>query len=281
MTVRWLSLAVRDLGDGRRARLLPTTVGVLLMLGGVLAGSYDHFYRRTGQEPFDLSLAGFHFPLLLLLVPAIAVLAASDVVSSKREDGSIKVYLGLPFSRLDLVVGSFVGRAALLSGGLLGMAAIAGAIAYVRIDPEQLRPLLTLFAYTALYAATFVAIAVGFSAGSASSTRASAASFGAVFVFVFRAWSVVPIAVAYVGNGFQTPETAPAWALAWTNLNPAMAYQNAAVVVAPDLAALPVVSPIEPSDPISLQPEFAVGVFVGWILLALGIGYGRLRRTDL
>ncbi|MCU4973697.1 ABC transporter permease [Halobacteria archaeon AArc-m2/3/4] len=240
-----------------------------MVVGGVFSGAYSHLYRRSGRHLLEAGLSGLLFPILAVLVPFVAVMVTSDVIARKRQSGSIKVVLGLPYARLDLVVGSFVGRTALMSGAILSMAIVSGTITAVQIGVEGIHSIVGLFALTMLLSAVFVAIAVGISAASLSPTRASASAVVVSACFVFQFWAIVPYSAEYVRNGFQLPERLPEWGLLWNSVNPVVAYQRAAIGVIPDLAGLPLLSPIPATAPYYFYPEFAVAVLFGWILLSL------------
>lgn len=122
----------------------------------------------------DRALAFLVAPVRLV-VGLTALLAGYGAVAGPRSGGQLKLVLGLPVRRSSLVTGAFVGRAAVVLGGLVvGLAAIALA---VQVIHGSLPPaFLGLGALLALFGVTITGLAVSLSSASPSRGHAAAAA---------------------------------------------------------------------------------------------------------
>jgi ABC-2 type transport system permease protein len=129
----------------------------------------------------------------------------------------------------------------------------------------------------------FVGIALGVSAAVRSSTAASIGGFVAYLLFTFQLWSILPDAVLYLVNGFESPESRPTWALVFEQLSPYAALRNGATAVSTDLSeAIPLAAASVPRDPpLYMEPWFAGIVVLAWLVFPTLLGYVSFERSDL
>ena len=277
-TLASLALFVReDILDTRRERQLYLLVGIYALLGLLLIYSEG---RSPGVPDHDPELAPTLYVFYTMLTPLLALAFFSSTVVEKRTNGALKVVLGLPIDRASVVVGTFVGRSLVICAALLVsmLAAVpVGLLVDVGVDPVQFA---AVAAVLALLAVTFTAFAVGLSSIVSTSTRATVAAFGVFMLFFFQLWNRLPRSVLYVANGFSYPERMPEWVLLVDALNPMAAHTYLVTGIFDDLRGGTFVRP--PREPAFYQePPFALAVLVGWIVLAIGVGYWRFRATDL
>lgn len=272
-----LSLFVReDVLDTRRERQLYTLTGIYALIGALLVYSEG----RSAGSGYTPELTPALFVLYTMLTPLLALAFFSSTVVEKRSNGALKVVLGLPIDRGSVVVGTFLGRSIVICGALLVsmIAAVpVGLLVSVDVDPVQF---VGIAAFLGLLAVTFTALAVGISSIVSTSTRATVAAFGVFLLFFFQLWDRLPRIVLYVRHGFSYPQTTPEWVDLVDALNPMAAYTHLVGGVFPDLEGGTFVRP--PEEPSFYQePPFALAVLVGWIVVAIGVGYWRFRTTDL
>jgi ABC-2 type transport system permease protein len=277
---RLLQIARKDFRDAARDRELYVGGTLFLLIGlavgylvGNSAGSVD-----AAAVPFG-TLAGLTF------VASLAAITLSyNQIVGKRTSGELRVLLSLPFSRTEVVYGTFLGRWALISAMSLVTIVIATVLATVMGAPVAFDLALGTVGIALTLGAVFVSLSVGLSASSVNTARAAAGAFGLFILFLFRLWEAAPIAVRYVLNGFSMPSgQQPAWAAAWGQLQPIAALRNAVVETVPDLVpALSTYAPgIPESQPVYTEPWFGALVVLAWIVLPVTVGYLKLRGADL
>ncbi|MEF8781333.1 MAG: ABC transporter permease subunit [Haloferacaceae archaeon] len=177
-----LAVARKDFEDAIRSRWL---LGLTLLFVLLFAGT-SYIFRPAPGETLEantiLSLFGQLF--VGTLVPLLGLVVGYNAVSGERESGSLKLLLSLPHSRLEVVFGKVIGRAAALGAGILVgfvLPAVVLAIGPLEFDPAAY------VGYTLLvvvFAAIFVSIGVGFSAAATTQRRALAGAIGLYFLFV-------------------------------------------------------------------------------------------------
>ncbi|MFB6134667.1 MAG: ABC transporter permease subunit, partial [Halanaeroarchaeum sp.] len=215
-----------------------------------------------------------------LLVPILALVAAYLAIAGERESGSIKILLGLPPSRGEVLIGKFVARSLVVVVGIVvgfAVAALVTALLYGFVP-------VTVFAEVTLLSAVlgvaFVGIAVGISAATAS--RARAMTYGiSAFLVLTLLWDLVPeIASMIVGT---TPQGGvQPWYLLLTILSPTGAYNGLVAVV----LGAPTGSPGFPAllsgpTPVYLTPQAMVAILGVWTVVSLLVGYRLFDRADI
>jgi ABC-2 type transport system permease protein len=249
-----------------------TVVGLFALIGG--AQGYLSATSGASDElaaTLPLALLG----AMLLLVPIVALGLSYEGVAGPRSSGSLQFLLGLPYSRRDYFVGTYLGRATIMAAGVaagfVGLALGAG-LRGVLVSPTRTVLGLVL---AATFGVVFVAIGMSISAVVRSTSTAGALAFGA-FVVLFFFWSSIPGALAFIANGFSAPETMPGWVPYVRSLSPVAAFQGVL-----DLIAGPNVSLGSLVGRGVDSPAFSVAVLVGWLTLVPFAAYRRFRDADL
>ncbi|MDZ7702215.1 MAG: ABC transporter permease subunit [Halobacteriales archaeon] len=184
----WLVVARKEFADAVRARVLWGIVAVI----GVLAGGLAVVTRfLPGIEPNSLTALGAASEFAAILVPILSLVAAYLAVAGERESGSVKVLLGLPPSRGEVLLGKFVGRSGVVAVGLALGFAVAGAATAAAYGGLPLTKFVGLTALTVALGVAFVGIAVGISAATATRSRAMSLSIAVYLVFVLL-WDLLP-----------------------------------------------------------------------------------------
>ena len=270
----WRAVAARDVRGARRSVGLWLVAGLQTLLfvgvvvwGGVVAG---------GPVPAQADRLATAAAVVL---PPVAVLVGYRSVVGDRASGRLRLALSLPHSRLDMAVGTFVGRtvvfavptvAALVLAGVLAVGLAAGPAAWGWLAP--------FVAATTLYGVAFVGLAVGVSLLSTTGRRATVGAIGGYLVTVVL-WTDLHTAALLILHRFDTAVTSemPGWALLVRLAGPAESYDLLLRVgVALDRAGRyadgALAAPVWPA---------AVGLLVAWTLLPVALGYLRFRTADL
>ncbi len=274
----WVSVARKDFIDSRRSKglwaLIAVYVGLLVL--SVYAAPSNVTMKNILQL---LTFVG------IFIIPISALVVAYLAIAGERESGSIKFLLGLPNTRLDLVVGKFVGRSAVVAVGLLlafGIAAIEGSFMLSSIDFTVFVEFFLLFLF---FAMTYVAIAVGLSAACASRSRAMVSSVGIFFVFNVL-WTIPPISPSaalrfVVHDQLGMHLSSQIYEFVYL-VSPSYAFQRASGLVFPHrmMYSFHVLKP-NAVIPFYLEQWFMLVILGAWLVVPLVLGYLSFERADL
>ncbi|MDZ7850465.1 MAG: ABC transporter permease subunit [Halodesulfurarchaeum sp.] len=81
-----------------------------------------------GVDGDPVSAIGAASQFAAMLVPIMALIAGYLAIAGERESGSLKILLGLPPSRGEVLAGKFLGRAAVVGIGVAAGFAISGVV---------------------------------------------------------------------------------------------------------------------------------------------------------
>lgn len=266
-----------DLDDAARSKLLWGTAALLLVVSvpGYLSIAGDLLEQPVrGVRFFPQALANYVAP--------VALIAAHRAVVGERESGTLRLLFGHPVTRRDVVSGKLLGRAALVGGVLSLACAGLGVTTLTHYGTLPVLPFLAMTAYIVGYGVVWTAIVVGVSAGAATRFRAIAAWLALFMVLgPFQIWQgiVVPLfALLFTGStstGIDQldPTTWPVWYEYVLRLNPIENFVQSRYAV---------VSLVE-SGSIRDPTMFLFGVLAMllWAAVPLAVGYWRFQRSDL
>lgn len=276
----WLVVARKDFEDAVRSRLLWAITAIFLLF---TAGAVYVRKSVLPDAPGLPSATQFLTAPSALIIPLAALVVAYLAIAGERESGSIKILLGLPHSRADVVLGKLIGRTAVVTVGIV--VAFAGAavtlLALFGELPVVDFALLTLV--TVLFGLTYVGIAIGASSFAATRSRAMALAISAFFLFQVL-WDIVPLGVYYLVEGsIPGPTTAlPPWYYFTQIINPNTAYTRAAEIVFSGVGPyVPLETLSGSSAPFYVQNWFGLVVLLVWLVVPVTLGYWQFQRADL
>lgn len=289
----WAYVARKDFADAVRSMLAVTLLALFALLA-LLSVAIPRLV--LGPEAGVQESLGMMAGPVQLVVPFAALVVAYLSIAGERESGSLKLLLGFPLTRRDVVVGKLVGRSGVVVlGVLVGFLASAAFVVWL-YGSLPVAAFVTFVALTALFATAYVGIAVGLSALVTTRSRAIAAALGFVVVMEFF-WDLVPVGLYYLAYGTMPGETLPAWYFLLDRLSPSGAYTYAVELVArvgvaglvttsessaePAGALVPLADRLVGDVPFYLEGWSAVAILVLWMVVPVALGYLRFRRADL
>ncbi len=271
----WFVVARKDFEDAVRSKMLwaVTVLFVLSTAGTVYA--LDRIMELTGTTVLQMLTipAGLIIPISSLVVAYLAI-------AGERESGSIKILLGLPHTRRDVVVGKLFGRTGVVVAAVGVAFAVTFGVLVALYGSINVVDYLSLFLVTSLFGTTFVGIAVGISSATSTRSRAMAAAVG-VFVAFQILWDYVPTAVYYFVEGTLPAGQLPAWYYLVLTLNPKNAYSSAATMFLPKSPAGDLTSRLAGEIPFYLESWFALVILLVWLVVPVVFGYAQFSRVDL
>ncbi|MBB6647430.1 ABC transporter permease [Halobellus ruber] len=304
----WQAVARKEFRDAIRSRWLHgSTLFFALFLGGAAALFFGVLIGPEGRQVSNLfgffanlGVFSFSFPGLLALVLGFIALSTSyGSITGERETGSIKLLLSLPNSRLDAVVGKFLGRSAVVVAALLAGFLFVFVVLVATGTRLQLGSFVPQVALTALLGMAFVSIGLGISALAGSNREATLATMGLYLIFAVLWGSVsegIPKLINYaaeqMGVGGVSELTRVKLGVFLKYLNPLKAYETLAAelyyspaqarLVSATFGEQTVLGPVfQESIPFYFSGGFLFVVLLLWIVLPVAVGYWAFERDDL
>ena len=231
-----LTIAAKEFRDRMRNRWVLAVALVFTVFSLVIAYFGGAQQGSVGFRSIEFTIASL-VSLVIYLIPLIALLLGFDAIVGERERGSLDLLLALPITRLELLLGKYLGLAAALTlSTLAGFGLVAVLISVLARDRTR---------------ASGLAIALWF-----------------FFVLVFD----LLLLGALVGTGGRFGGEAFAWLLL---LNPADVFRILNVFALDDVRTLYGLASIVPSSLGS--PVIMGAVMLAWIVLPLGLANWRFK----
>lgn len=283
-------IARKDFEDAVRSRMLWSLMGLLVLV--MVLAYYVEAQINDGTATDSLLLLG---QLLQIIVPMSALLIGYMAVIQERRSGSIKILLGLPPTRRDVMFGKFLGRTGVVGVGIIVSFCVAAVLSVALFGSVPIPELMAMTGITLLLGLAFVGFAIGVSASVSTRGRAMAISIGLYLLFV-AFWPLLTGGVHHLlygnGPGIETE----AWYLGYNRLNPLQAYADAASAYlggsvmdfsfvyglrSPDARAMTAAERITGDVSLYLHDWFALVILGVWAIVPVVLGYRRFRSTDL
>ena len=197
-------VARKEFLDNVRNRWVVAISGVFVVLALVV--SYfgaAQAQGRTGFRGLGATVLGMQ-NLQGLLVPILALMLGYGAVVGEKEQGSMLLLLAMPISRLEAMVGKFLGLGSVLAVALASGLGAAGAVIAAAAGAEGLGSYLVFVLGSLLFALAF--LSVGLLASTVAKKRSTAIGLAILLWFFFVVIFDTILIGAYVaGGGTFTP----------------------------------------------------------------------------
>ncbi len=279
-----VAIAKKDFNDAARSKVLwLVTVVFVAFLGGMafLFVWLDDVLAQQGEEIAAIDLIFFLQSPVSIVIPLIGLLVGYKALAGEVDTGSAKILLSLPHSRLDAVIGKFVGRTLVLWTAFFVGFVVAVVVIVAMYDEFNLGQLAVFTLLSLLFGTVYVGLGVAISATTRSTTKAAAAIVG-VFVFFFFVFDSIRTVAYYLLTGNVFPvEGAPHWYDFYPRLSPSGAYEAALVGFLPS-EEIPA-DALYPAgtDAFYFSRWITLAVLVAWIVVPIALGYLQFERLDL
>ena len=208
--------------------------------------------------------------LVIYLIPLIALLLGFDAIVGERERGSLDLLLSLPITRLELLMGKYLGLAAALTLSTLVGFGLVAVLLYQHISWAGLYHYIGFMVSSVLLGLAFLSMAVLMSVIARDRTRASGLAIAMWFFFVL-VFDLLLLGIL-VGTGGRFGGDAFAWLLL---LNPADVFRILNVFSLDDVRTLYGLASIVP--PSLGSPAVMGSVMLAWIVLPLALARWRFK----
>ncbi len=272
----WAVIARKEFADARRSLML---WAIVILIAGMTSLAAAVMRLIPGVDGDAVTAIGGASQFAAMLVPIMALIAGYLAIAGERESGSLKVLLGLPPTRRDVLVGKFLGRAAVVGIGIALGFAVSGVVTAALYADFPLVDFLVVTLLSATLGISFVGIAIGISAVTAKRSRAMTLAVGA-YLGLTLLWDLVPQGLHVLVTGSMPGAVVPGWFVLVQGASPSGAY-NALVqrVLLETDGAL--IARIGGEVPAFLDAPVFLLILVLWTGLPLFGGYLRFRHADL
>jgi Cu-processing system permease protein len=264
-----LTLAAKEFRDRMRNRWVLAVALVFTVFSLVITYFGGAQQGQIGLRSIEFTIASL-VSLVIYLIPLISLLLGFDAVVGERERGSLDLLLSLPITRLEILLGKYLGLAAALTLSTLGGFALVAVLLYQQFSWPGLYHYLGFMISSVLLGLAFLSLAVLVSVLVRERTKASGLAIALWFFFVLvfdllLLGGLVATGGAYGGDAF-------AYLLL---LNPADVFRILNVFSLEDVRTLYGLSSIVPA---ALAKPWLMGlVMVAWIALPLGLANWRFK----
>lgn len=224
----------------------------------------------VGFRGIEVTIASL-VSLVIYLVPLIALILGFDTVVGERERGSLDLLLSMPLTRVELLLGKFLGLSAALACSTLIGFGVAGALVVSSGAAGAFYHYLGFMISSVLLGMAFLSLSVMVSAFATDRGRASGAAIAVWFFFVLVYDLLLLGGLVVTGGRFG------AAALPYLLLfNPADVFRILNIFGLDDVQTLYGLTSIFPERLAS--PVLLGAVMLGWIVAPLALASWRLRK---
>ena len=224
---------------------------------------------QVGPRSIEFTIASL-VSLVIYLIPLIALLLGFDAVVGERERGSLDLLLSLPITRMELLLGKYLGLAAALTLSTLAGFALVAVLLYRQFSGVALFHYGGFMLSSVLLGLAFLSMAVCMSVLARERTRASGLAIALWFFFVL-VFDLLLLG-ALVATGGQYGGDLFAYLLL---LNPADVFRILNVFSLEDVRTLYGLTSVVP--PALARPWLMGLVMVAWIAGPLALARWRFK----
>lgn len=275
-------IARKDFDDAVRSRMIIAITGIFVFFATLITVAPALFGDGAADIDTAEALSLTMVPAQII-VPIVALIVGYMAIVGERQSGSVKILLGFPHSRFDVVAGKLIGRTGVITLGIVVGFTVATVIGAVLYGGLPVTDFLKVLGVTVLLGAVFTGYAVGVSAGVTTRGKAMALVIG-MYILFNALWNLLTSLVLWAVEGSFVVQNPPTWHEFLVSLSPMNAFESIATYL--DIEVLPLFGggfgqEAAASDPFFLQDWFGFVVLLAWMVIPLALGYWRFERADL
>lgn len=266
------TIAHKEFRDRLRSRWVLAVAVVLTVFALVIAYFGAAQQGAVGFKGIELTIASLT-SLVIYLVPLIALILGYDAVIGERERGSLDLLLSLPLTRLELLLGKYLGLAAALAFSTVAGFGLVGVVLSYGIGLTGLLDYAGFILSTLLMGLAFLSFALLLSVLAASKVVASGAAIALWFFYVL-VYDLILLGMLVVTEGQYVGGLFPILLL----LNPADIFRILNIFSLEEVKSLYGLATVFPATLAS--PWLLGGAMLFWILAPLALAYFRFRKLS-
>ena len=263
------TIAAKEFRDRMRNRWVLAVALVFTVFSLVIAYFGGAQQGAVGFRSIEFTIASL-VSLVIYLIPLIALLLGFDAIVGERERGSLDLLLSLPITRLELLLGKYLGLAAALALSTLAGFGMVAVLLSRQMSWASMYHYFGFMLSSVLLGLAFLSLAVLLSVLARDRTRASGLAIATWFFFVL-VFDLVLLGVL-VGSGGHFGGEAFALLLL---LNPADVFRILNVFSLEDVRTLYGLATVVP--PAMGSPLKMGGAMLVWIAVPLALAHWRFK----
>ncbi|PLX75257.1 MAG: hypothetical protein C0607_08675 [Azoarcus sp.] len=264
------TIAGKEFWDRIRNRWVLAVALVFTVFALVIAYFGAAQQGAVGFRSIDVTIASL-VSLVIYLIPLIALVLGFDAIVGERERGSLDLLLSMPITRVELLLGKYLGLAAALTFSTVAGFGLVAVVLSSQLELDALFHYLGFMLSSVLLGCAFLSLAVMLSVFAGDRTRASGLAIAMWFFFVL-VFDLLLLGALVVSGGQWGGELFPYLLL----LNPADVFRILNIFSLEDVRALYGLATVFP--PSLANPALLGVVMFAWIALPLGIAAWRFRK---
>lgn len=263
-------IAAKEFRDRIRSRWVLAAAVIFTLFALVIAYFGSAQAGAVGFRGMDLTIASL-VSLVIYLVPLISLILGYDALVGERERGSLDLLLTMPITRLELLLGKYLGLGTALAFSTIAGFGLVGIILSYGIGISALLHYAGFMITTLLMGLAFLSLALLLSAYCTTRMAASGAAIALWFFFVL-VYDLILIGTLVVAGGGYISRLFPLLLL----LNPADIFRIINVYNLEEVRSLYGLATVLPQTLASYWILCLALIF--WIAVPLAIAYKRFRN---
>ncbi|MDP2020970.1 MAG: ABC transporter permease subunit [Hydrogenophaga sp.] len=263
------AVAAKEFRDRLRNRWVLAVAVVFTVFSLLITYFGSAAQGQIGPRSIELTIASL-VSLVIYLIPLIALLLGFDAIVGERERGSLDLLLALPITRLELLLGKYLGLAGALTLSTVSGFALVALLLYQRFSWAGLYHYAGFVLSSVLLGLAFLSLAVLLSVLARDRTRASGLAIALWFALVL-VFDLLLLGLL-VATGGQFGGESVAYLLL---LNPADIFRILNVFSLDDVQRLYGLASILP--PALSQVGWLTSAMLVWIVAPLALASWRFR----
>ena len=263
-------IAAKEFRDRIRNRWVLAVTIVFTAFALVIAYFGAAQQGAVGFRSIEVTIASL-VSLVIYLVPLIALILGFDAIVGERERGSLDLLLSMPLTRLELLLGKFLGLSAALACSTIAGFGLVGLLLGSKLSPEAWYNYAGFMLSAVLLGMAFLSLAVMVSVFATDRARASGGAIALWFFFVL-VYDLLLLGTLVVSGGAVAANAFPYLLL----LNPADVFRILNIFGINDVRTLYGLTTVFPERLAS--PGLLGAVMLVWIILPLGLANWRFRK---
>jgi Cu-processing system permease protein len=267
--VQIVTIAAKEFRDRIRNRWVVAVAVIFTVFALAIAYLGAAQQGEIGLRSIEVTIASL-VSLVIYLIPLIALILGYDAIVGERERGSLDLLLSMPLTRLELLLGKFLGLSAALACATLAGFGLVGTLIAHQSGFEALFHYAGFVFSAILLGMVFLSLAVAVSVIAKDRARASGAAIAVWFLFVL-VYDLALLGVLVMSGGSFGETLFPLLLL----LNPADLFRILNIFGMEDIKVMYGLATVFPAGLTS--PWLLGAMLVAWILLPLTFALWRFR----
>lgn len=244
-----------------------------------LATSYFGSLFAQGWQDFGVTVTLME-GVTQVIVPIIGLMLGYAAIVGEIEKGSMNSLLSLPVTRLEIILGKFLGLGGVLSFAILVGFGVSGIVIGLNVPGVNYIKYLIFIGATILIGLIFLTVSLFFST---IFKKRSTAMGGAIFLWFFFNMILPMVMLGIVVAGMSLQDvytgTAPDWYFALQLVNPMSVYSTLVTLTFSSISTMP--SEFSITYPSFYTSGLMILILLSWITGFVGLSFWRFNRKDI